>query len=446
MDQKFLCGASVQDITPTNDMLPMSRGTLGSGFVGVVDPLRIRAIALDDGTRKVLLVSFDLGAAPDPIKNVPLISKHTGIPEDNIFLFGTHAHAAPMVGRIGPTGPMTRPNPEIQAVMERYEKYLYAAMYKAIDCALADMRPAKVGSATGKSYINVNRNQDYVVTGENGERVEYCSLGFSAEGPSDKTLFVMRFDDSDGKPIAFFVNYPVHCVVMHANDCFNGAMGISGDIAGCVSGYMEDMFEGAVAMWTSGAAGDQNPIMMNNIYYPDPETGKFNSDTVNGGDTYILRVLSTRHFADIQRVLEKIDSVSDDIKLDVIVDWSLTPGRDLEPLDPANPIMGGSRVIENPNAAPYDVRLQMLKIGNTALLGISGELYTSFGLHLKEISPLKDIVIVTHCSSHMTRAGYIYDDDGIARKALHYGNSRILPGYVKDSLSQTMLRMFDSIL
>lgn len=445
MNKKLFCGAAVSDITPTMDMMPMPRGIRNAFFGGIIDPLKVRAIALSDGENKALLISFDLGGAPDPKKNLPAISKHTGIPEENILFVGTHAHAAPMVGRTGPMGANAPVDPAFAEIMSRYETLVYDAMYQAIDRAIAELRPARVGYANGKSYINVNRNMDYVTYGEDGSRIVKCGLGYNAEGPVDRTLFVMKFEDYDGKPIAFFINYPLHNVVMHANLCCGDNMAISSDVGGNVSGLMEKQFAGAVAMWTSGAAGDINPIMMNQHYCPDPETGGFSLASVEGGDTAMLHTLATRHHQDILRTLEKIDHLSEYGDLSAAVGMSYTPGRDAIPLDPANP-MGPCRYEITADTEPYDVRLHLMKIGDVALLGVSGELYTTLALHLKEISPMRNTVIVTHDASHITRSGYIYDDDGIAREALHHNHSRILPGYVKDSLTKVTRALFEKLV
>lgn len=444
MKTKLYCGAALADITPTPDMMPMPRGIRNAFFGGIIDPLKVRAIALGDGENKLLLVSFDLGGAPNPAENIPALSARTGIPEENILFVGTHAHAAPMVGRTGPMGPNAPVASEFAEVSARYSKLVEDAMFDAVDRAAASMRPARVGHANGKSYINVNRNEDYVSIDKDGTRIVRCGVGFNAEGPTDKTLFVMRFDDYDGNPIAFFINYPVHNVVMHANELFDGQMGISSDIGGNVSMFMENHFSGAVAMWTSGAAGDQNPIMMNQCYYPDPVTGAFTAKPTQGA-VEMLETLATRHYADVQRTLEKIERTSELCDLSATVGLSYTPGRDVVMPDP-NDIFGDVKVEMNENTAPYDVRLHLMKVGDVALLGVSGELYTTLSLHIKDVSPMSDTVIVTHDAGHMSRSGYIYDDDGIAREALHHNRSRILPGYVKESLSKVTLEMFEKLM
>ena len=58
-----------------------------------------------------------------------------------------------------------------------------------------------------------------------------------------------------------YYNYAVHGVITGNLDM------ISGDIPGAASRYVEESLgDDAVALWTSGAAGDQNPIYFNQTY------------------------------------------------------------------------------------------------------------------------------------------------------------------------------------
>ena len=439
MENKLFVGTGIADITPTEDMLPMSRNAPSGGTLyGVIDHLFVRAIAVKSGEKTLLLITFDLGGAPDPADYLKAITEKTGIPEENIFFMGTHAHAAPPCGKVQ-MGRKVERTPAMIAYDELVEKQLWTA----VDSALASLKPARYGYAFGESYINTNRNIDYRIEKENGE-IEYkCSLGLNGKGPIDRTLFTMRFEDLDGKPIAFFINYPMHNVVMHANVFFGEKkMGISSDVGGNVSQYLEKKYPGTVAMWTSGAAGDVNPIMMCQQCFPDPVTGEM---TIHAsGNTDALNYLAGRHYQDVLMTLDKITEMKDHAAFDTEIKISYTPGRDVEIIDPTN-FNSEAREIINDDTDPYDVRMHLLRFGDLAFLGTSGELYTSLSLHLKEIAPM-NLIVITHDASGLCRSGYIYDDDGIARKALHYNRSRIRPGYVKDSLSRIMLEEFDDLL
>ena len=112
-------------------------------------------------------------------------------------------------------------------------------------------------------------------------------------------------------------------------------MQITGDLPGSMSAYVEDSLgNGAVALWTSGAAGDQNPLFQTSYNQDAPDV----HDEGVGGWA-ILDVLSRRLGEEIVRVTRRIDNTSDKVTL-----WgqstSVTcPGRQRAvPLAPGEPL------------------------------------------------------------------------------------------------------------
>jgi hypothetical protein len=443
MGNRLYCGASRRVITPGENLIPNLRGLRDSTFGGVLDDILVRAIAVGDGENKALLIAFDLDKAPYPAENIAKISERSGIPEKNIFFFSIHTHTAPITG-YRPEEPINNVQlkaPEVQEATAKYEQQVSDAMLAVVDEAVGRMRPARMGYAYGKSYINVNRSQDYEYTDENDQLHSECCLGVNPEAPVDRTLFVMKFEDMNGQPICFFMNYPVHNCVMLGNRCCGGKAGISGDVGGSVCRYLEQKFGSSTAMWSSGAAGDVNPLMSNEIYYPDPKTGRMVEWDIPGGDTSMLTTLATRHFADVMKTIRKIVCTAESVSIAGMVDWSFTPGRSLVPRDD-----GTMEIITGDGVDPYEIRLHLVKLGNVALYGFSGELYSSLGGRIKEISPLENTIIINHDATLMARSNYIFDDETLARDTSNrlpgHGNSHMLPGYVLGSLEKHTLEMF----
>ena len=74
-------------------------------------------------------------------------------------------------------------------------------------------------------------------------------------------MAVLTVTGVTGEPIAVYYNYAVHGVIAGQLD------EISGDIPGAASRYIEDASGGSVvAVWSLGAAGDQNPIYFQQTY------------------------------------------------------------------------------------------------------------------------------------------------------------------------------------
>lgn len=446
MDKRLYCGASRKIITPPEKLLPNLRGLRDDTFGGVLDDIFVRVIAVGDGTNNALIIAFDLDKALYPKENLAKISERTGIPEEHIFFFSVHTHTAPITG----FRPEERINdvrlkaPEVQHATAEYETLVIEAMLSAVDDAISSMRPAKMGYASGKSYINVNRNQLYEYTDEHGELRAECCLGVNPEASVDRTLFVMKFEDTSGQPIAFFINYPVHNCVIIGNRSCNGKMGISGDLSGRVCCFLEEQFNGTTAIWSSGAAGDVNPVILNEIMYPDPKTGRVAECQVSDGILPVLTMLAARHFADVMKVIRTIRCSTESAPIRGIIDWSLTPGRNVVIRDD-----GTTEIITGDGVDPYEIRLHLFTLGDVALYGFSGELYSSLGLRIQEISPLKHTIIINHDASLMARSNYIFDDDTLGRdmptRLPGYSNTHILPGYVLASLEKHTVEMFKTL-
>lgn len=435
MSKSLYCGAGKANITPPAELIPLLPGLMNARFSGIVyDELFVRTIAFRSEESTVLFISFDLDKAPNPAESLAAISEKTGIPKKNILFFGVHTHTAPVtsVRPYEQKNSRTSQSAEVQSAMNAYESLVHERMLDAVKAAIDSLEPAKIGWSTGESYINVNRNQDYAVEQPDGSVHHCCSLGVNPTGPVDHTLFVLKAENYEGKPIAFFVNYAVHCCVMISNNSDgSGKVGISGDLAGATSQLMEEKY-GAVSMWSSGAAGDINPIMMNQYQYPDPKTGAAMEFQVPSAETALamLKLLSTRHMADIASVVRKIHCDTTESAITAAEGVCCTPGK---------------------NSQTYDVNLHPIAIGDLVFCGIGGELYTTLGWAMQKVSPAAHTCIINHDASLLYPSDYILDDDTIAHCKNNlpghfipgYSRSNILSGYLKDALSATFRKLLN---
>src|SRR6185436_9466114 len=214
-------GAAKVDVTPADSSLPKN-------YLGVLDRLYARAIVLDNGAARAALITVDAGGLSDAVWQAVTRQLETElrIPTANVLLTATHTHSVP--------GPPAAD---------------YATkIVDAVRGAQQKLTPARVGYGTGESYINVNRQITDPKTGKWWE-------GPNREGPSDKTVAVLKFETLTGEPLTVYYNYAVHGVIAGQLDQ------VSGDIPGASSRYIEDAFGGSVvAVWSTGASGDQNPI------------------------------------------------------------------------------------------------------------------------------------------------------------------------------------------
>ncbi|MGN0968905.1 MAG: hypothetical protein ACI4O3_06495 [Oscillospiraceae bacterium] len=392
-------------------------------FTEVLDDIYVRVLILGNEREKILFVVFDLDKVPYPERYLPMLSKLTGIPESGIAILSIHTHTAPVTGWRPTEGPnfILRKPERVQQATHLYENYLENAVQEAVKEALAAQQPVRIGWSVGESYVNINRLQDYIVRTENGETEIRCGLGQNPAAPVDRSLFVLKAESLDGKMVACLTNYAVHNCVLIGNRCGkDGGALLSSDLGGNVSRMIEENFPGSVALWTSGAAGDVNPVLSNEIFYPDPKTGEQTAYILPPGDEaprMMLKVLAARHLADVLRVLEQISCGGEDMDVGGMVKWAEMPGKGEE---------------------PYKIRVHLTRIGDLGLWGVSGELYSSLGKAVTQALPGGPHFILNHDASLMTNTGYIYDDETLARDREETlpgrRNNEILPGYAKESL------------
>lgn len=419
----MICGAAKKKITPSVLLLEKLHGLGNITFCGVLDDIFVRAMVLGDEREQILFVVFDLDKVPYPERYLPVLAELACIPEENIMLASIHTHTAPVTGWRPTEGPnfiLKKPE-HVQAAIHEYETFVEQAVYTAVQEALAARKPARMGFGAGKSYINVNRLQDYFVHGEDGNIHVRVGLGQNPSAAVDRSLYALKIEDMQGRMIACLTNYAVHNCVLIGNRCGeNGGTLLSSDLGGNVSQMIEENYPGCIALWTSGAAGDVNPVMMNEIFYPDPKSGAQTAYILPAGEQapiMMLKVLAARHYADVVRVLDGIVCCDEAVDVRGMVQWAEMPSK---------------------GEQPYQIRVHLMKLGEIALWGVSGELFSSLGKVVTESLSGGTHLIVNHDASLMANTGYIYDDDALERdrKETLPGrrNNEILPGYAKDAL------------
>lgn len=420
---RLLCGTAKQCITPPPELLSRLVGLKQYRFAGVLDELYVRALALGDERACTLLLSFDMTTAPCTREFLEQIARETGIPEERVLFFSIHTHAVPFndidLER------REEQDEDTLAACREYTQLLHRRAMEAAKDAVGTMIPARMGWAWGESFVNVVRIQEYSYLDKGGQPFPVCNLGADPSKPADRTLFTLRAEDLDGKPLAFLVNYAMHNVTTIWNDCDgSGAMGVSGDVGGQVSRLLEEEHPGSVALWSSGAAGDLNPLMLNEVYLPDPRTGRTYSQPVRGLDTalYCLQIMSERHYADIKRTLCAVECSQENGETAGVVEWSRTPGVDCIRHQAAPP-----EFLTGPEVPEHTVRLQMVRVGGLTLLGAGAEVYSSIGAQMRAAAP-GETVLITHNASALCRSHYLLDDGTLARCEASRGFAMV-PGY-----------------
>lgn len=416
-------GAARLDITPDVKALP-------KGYDGVNDPIFVRAIVIADGKSRAALVTVDAGAIPTDtwLQVSHRAEAELQIPTEHLLLTATHTHSVPF-----------RNSPD-----------LASRVVDAISQASAHLRPARMSYGTGVSYINVNRN---IIDPKTHRWWEGPNYG----GPSDKTVAVLSFESVDGQPIAVYYNYAVHGVL-------NGQLDqISGDIPGAASRYIEDSLDGAaVAVWSTGASGDQNPIYFQQTYdlrdirikdyasrgidisnamppggqglnKKDPKVAKLMSQqrqmTLSMGQMLGEEVLHVRR-SELERPVTSAE-ISGAQKI------VTCPGR--KRTDTGRAGFPGTYV----DAPPVPLRLSLLRLGDIAIGGVDAEVFTLIAQRLKRESPLKHTLMAT-LTNGMAPSGYIPNDAAFGYDTFEVVSSNLKPGCAETAIVDGLIDLIDA--
>jgi hypothetical protein len=404
-------GAARVDITPAANALPVP-------FTSIHDHLYARAIVLDNGVTRAALVGVDLIGIDEDLWTdaSKQISQELQCPVENIIVSATHDHSSPYPDWGGPNTP---PDPNLPA----FRAKLKQGVIEAVRQAKAKLQPARIGFGTGSTSLNVNRDAIHPET-----RLWY--QGPNLDGVSDKTVAVLKFESLTGEPIAVHVNY-----AMHAIDYY--LMGIlSADFPGATSRYVEQVYDDkVVAIWSTGAAGDQNPLYLR-VYSAarkakdaadkDPAAAPALAKAVNDLNSWVDsmgRVMGE----EVLRVMDTTKKTSTQVRIWGGAKTFTCPGRNrTDNLREGGP---GTYV----DGEPVNIHLGLVTIGSTALASVNAEVYSPIALRLKKASPIANTVMVTVANGR-ANSGYIPTDEAFGRYTFQVLSTRLKPGCAENGI------------
>ena len=413
-------GAARVDVTPAANALP-------TPYTSIRDHLYVRAIVLDNHTTRAALIGVDLIVIDEPLweETSKQIAQELQCPIDNIVMSATHSHSSPYPD---PPNSKVPPNPNNEAFRAKLKEGILAAVREA----KAQLQPARVGFGTGATYLSVNRDAIHPET-----RLWY--QGPNLDGPSDKTLAVLKFETPSGEPIAVYVNYAMHAINYYQ-------MGIlTSDFPGVTSRYVEQAYDDkVVAVWSSGAAGDQNPLYLR--LHSGARRAKDALDK-NTGDATVAR----QSFDKAVDVLNNwVDSMSRVMGEEVlrVMDTTKKTSDNLR-------IWGGGKTLTCPGRTrtntgregapgtyvdgdPVNFHVGLLTIGTTAFATVNAEIYTLIAQRVKKESPFVNTVVVT-LADGSANTGYIPTDEAYGHNTFQVLDTRLKPGCAESAIVNTAL-------
>jgi len=196
--------------------------------LGVHDPLLAQLLLLKSGADQVVLISMDLlGVSLDFTQRVRAgIEQAIGVPGHCTMVTCTHTHSG-AAGFWPPTpGIRSTQDLELQRMVERQ---LVGAAIWTREC----LEPARLGVGRGMvEGIGRNRNDP-------------------EKGLVDNEVIVLRVDDATGQPLAVMMNYGCHPTVLGYQNLF-----FSADYPGAARTTLRRIYPDTVFLYTNGASGD----------------------------------------------------------------------------------------------------------------------------------------------------------------------------------------------
>lgn len=214
-------GAAAVKITPSLDRPVWIAGYENNRPAqSVHDDLWARAVVLDDGKTRLAVVSCDLiGLSNYRVQRIREQIK--SVPAENVLICTTHVHSGPdTLGLWGPNFAKSGVDPE-------YMKALEANIVRAVDTAVAALKPARMRAAKTTVPDGLIHN--------------------SREPLQDKDLTTLRFVDEKDATIGTLVHYGGHPEV-------NKSKALTSDYVHYVREEVEKK-TGGVAVYLNGALG-----------------------------------------------------------------------------------------------------------------------------------------------------------------------------------------------
>ena len=398
-------GTGRSDITP-----PVGIAHAGWGAAthqraeGVDMPFFATALYVTDGELEIAIVDLDMGVLTneDDMAIRDAVESTSGIKPENLRLSATHTHS----------GPVNRGSwlDEGMDLVGPYWDSLPSRVAEAVNTARWAAKPAHVGVGKGSSSINVNRRPAL----ENGT----LFTGRNWEGVVDQEVGVVAFNDTEGNPIATILNYACHPTILGPANKL-----LSPDYPGTTRKVVEQ-YAGGLCLFLQGAAGNCGPThgfigevavaewlgnrlgleaarvrleidpmprkeRLVEVVQSGADLGMYEDDAVGEPDD-TLRVVNTTatlpigQFPSVKDAKAEFDSVVE------ILNATRESGTEAEiklavsNAKRANFVLSNSIRTED---GPMGMRVQAMRIGPAALIGIPVEAFCEIGMAVKESSP-----------------------------------------------------------
>ena len=370
-----------------NDSMVVAGGILPRRVRDQEGELRAIAIVIEkpQASKLAIVVCDVIAIAHDDVKAAAAeIEKTTGIPSANILISATHTHHAPSTIVVHGYGRD-----------EAFCQHLREGIVRAVQQANANL-------SDNKSYFYFHQGEENTIGGNSRLLLADGTIwwvGSRADavrptGPFDPELPVFAFRNPDDQLQVLMYNHSTHTI----GTC-NGDVR-SPSFYGLTAQELETELGGSVC-FLPGAFGSTHNV----TEVPPPEAVK----RLKGAITEAMgqaKPMSVEKLASIQRPFtfkaRAFDEAVEDEKVSSYCRKRAPNGAD----STINVFRNMRQVLAPQQRQVRETTLIAMVIGEVAIVGVPGELFTSLGVELKERSPFQYTYIVSLANDWM---GYLPD-------------------------------------
>jgi neutral ceramidase len=383
-------GVAVRDISPRKPMFLVGYPHEPRISIGIHDPLLASALYLANGETALLLISVDvLFISRESIETCrTAIARACGMTASNILISATHTHSAPVTA----TMLAWRDDPVMPAPDAEYMVLFHAGIVQAAMAACQAARPAQLAVTTAQiEGVGCNR--------------------LAPDGPfdSEADLLAVRLE---GKLLALALVYGMHPTVLHEDSRW-----VSSDFPHYARVQLNEAFPGLTTVYHNAPCGNLSPRyhVHSQTFAEAERLGRKLGASVAAALGWLrdedfqadiplaalqgYAELVPNHFStvdDAQRALRAAQEHFEQLKRE---------GAPHGPLRTAECVIFGCEeglTLARAQAVGETTRLQercrkaevqAFRIGDTCVVGLSGEQFVEYGLQLKRAAPARTFVV-----------------------------------------------------
>lgn len=417
---KLKAGAARRDICPNKPMFLVGYPHVERTSTGVHDPIYASAFYLANERTAILTISVDICYVMVETTRAcrEAISKATGVPVENIFISPTHTHSAPQTVDIlawhaDPVVPL--PDPEYMELFTR-------AIIEAAVAAKNSAAPARLAITRTEAH-GVGRNRHF------------------PDGPADHEvglLFAKREDT--GAAIGLMLIYSMHPTVLHEDSKL-----VSSDFPHYARVVIEEKYPGITVVYHNGTSGNQSPRY--EVFGQTFDEAERMGRTLGGAVVSALKAVRESDFLCDAKIAAAREFVTLPVrKLPTLAvaernlakdqakyDRLKAEGAEHGPVRTQECVLFGKQfVVRILRSGKFEEMLkryrptevQVLRVADTFIAALPGELFVEYGLRVKKRAPGRAFV-VTMANSDLH--GYIVTPEAVAASCYEAGFSTFTP-------------------